>query len=378
MNRVRVSILFVFLFVAMLAVPAGTEQLPAVPDADTFDLFPGDDEGQVRFDITATPSMLPADGKTEAEIVVILTDPDGAPLSNRRIEFYLEEGYGRLTATFPVTDSDGIAEAVYVAGRVATAGVIRVTDEETGETAVFTIPTSISASISIELVEPSRFISTFIKRQTATRLYTLEVDVFPDRLVADGFSTSRITARLYNLDGSYAVGVPLKVRLLSGGGEIIRERTTTDAQGSLETFYRAGEVAGTAVIEVLEPVSGLREIVEIPVLESGPAKIEIFFRDSEGNYYEEEASLPADGLSTITVVARVLNLADLPVPGVEVEFSLAEDYGIIEVLYSTSDAEGKVYAIFRAGTQTGVETITAFLTSNPSPDGVSDVSWDSF
>jgi hypothetical protein len=330
-------------------------------------------EPTVDFDVKVDPPMLPADGKTEAEIRVVLTDTKGDPLVGHQVGFSLEEGYGRLTPTFPITDDDGVAEAVYVSGHVAASALIRVEDNESGEFKYVEIPTSITASISLELVEPSRFISSFIKKQTATQFYTMSLEVFPDKLVADSFSTSRITVTLLKLDGSYAAGVPLEFKLLSGNGEIIRDRTTTDQFGILEAFYRAGDKPGTAIIEALEPTTGLSKTVEVLVFEAGPAKIKLFFSDQTGKLFEESAKIPADGISTITVVAQVLNLVDMPVPGVDVKFAVAEDLGIIELLDTKSDPQGNVYATFRAGTQTGLETITAYLISPPIEDDFTEV-----
>jgi len=368
-NRlVAISVIVVSASVFSFAPSAvfGSEDTPKNIDVGSMDQFPVDNPGEVVFEVTATPEMLPADNKTESEIVVILKDREGAPLEGREVTFYLEQGYGRLSPAFPVTGDDGIAEAVYMAGRIAATAVIRITDVETGEYTFFEIPTSISASISLELVDPSRFISSFIKRQTATQLYTMSVDVFPDRLVADSFSTSRITVNLLSLEnGMPAVGVPLEIRLVSGDGEIIKDRNTTDTNGTLEVFYRSGDTPGTVIIEVIEPVTGLSETIEIAVLEEGPAKIKLFFADADGNLFDEAAKLPANGIETIVVVAQVLNLVDMPVPDVTVQFSLSEELGVIEVLESKSDPNGYVYATFKAGMQTGIETITAFLTSKP-------------
>jgi len=346
--------------------PENAKQIIFVPTDETTGVqSPGSDDGTVQFNVVVTPSMLPADGKTEAEIIVTLRDKSGNPLGGRTIDFSLVEGYGRLSPTFPVTDDDGIAEAVYVAGRVAATAVVRILDEESRESATVEIPTSISAQISLELVEPSRFISSFIKRQIATQLYTMSVDIFPDKIVADSFSTSRITVTLLNLDGTPAAGVPIEFRVLSGDGEIIKKRNVTDAMGVIEVFYRAGEMPGTAMIEVKEPVTGLAQVAEIMVYEAGPAKIKLFFADKSGALFEDTAQLPADGVSTITVVAQVLNLVDMPVPDVVVYFSLSEELGIIESLEAKTDPSGNVRATFKAGTQTGIETITAFLTSSP-------------
>ncbi len=347
------------------ATPASSSSLPSMrilmpPQADH--------ESTTILSATVDPPMLPADGKTEAEIKVVLKDIDGTPLAGRHIDFILEDGYGRLTPTFPITDVDGVAEAVYVAGRVAASALIRIEDKESGDYKHIEIPTSITASITLELVEPSRFISSFIKKQTATQFYTMSLEVFPDKLVADSFSTSRITVTLMTLDGTPAAGVPLEFKLLSGNGEIIRDRATTDQFGVLEAFYRAGDKPGTAIIEAIEPTTGLSKTAEILIFEAGPAKIKLYFSDQSGKLYEETAKIPADGISTITVVAQVLNLVDMPVPDVNVQFAVAEELGIVELLNIKSDPHGNVYATFRAGTQTGIETITAYLISSPIDD----------
>jgi hypothetical protein len=101
------------------------------------------------------------------------------------------------------------------------------------------------------------------------------------------------------------------------------------------------------------------------VYEAGPAKIKLYFADKSGTLFQDTAQLPADGVSSITLVAQVLNLVDIPVPNVVVRFSLSEELGIIESLEAKTDPSGNVHATFKAGTQTGIETITAFLTSAP-------------
>ncbi len=371
MGKLKILAVIIGLFAAFSSMAlAGAGDAPAPEKSDAVvqflpEVFPESETKTIDFSVSISPEMLPADGKTAALVRAKVTDKSGAPLQKREIAFYLESGYGRLTPHSPLTDQSGYAEAEYVAGHVAATAVVRITDQATGEFTRIEIPTSISASISLELVSPARFISSFIKRQTATQLYTMEIDVFPDKLVADGFSTSRITVTLFTLDGMPAGGIPLLMRKVSGGGELLIEKTTTDASGNLEFFYKSGDQPGTTIIEVMEPVTGLAKILEIPVLEAGPAKIKLFFSDKEGKLYEEAAKLPADGVATITVIAQVLNLVEMPVPDVSVQFSLSEELGVLETAVAKADAEGKVYATFKAGTQTGMETITAFLVSKP-------------
>lgn len=65
--------------------------------------------------VTVEPDELPADGLSTAEIKARVTDSEGEPMPDRPIDFEAdcEDGVGSLKVTQAITDSNGIAKALY-------------------------------------------------------------------------------------------------------------------------------------------------------------------------------------------------------------------------------------------------------------------------
>ncbi len=107
---------------ALLAAGCGLDKVEQPP-------VQGPSETGVSVEMTALPDILNADGVSTSAIQLVLRMPDGTPLSNRSVNFYLASGDGRLkpsaASTFvgPIqtgfvmaTDQNGVANVVYVAG----------------------------------------------------------------------------------------------------------------------------------------------------------------------------------------------------------------------------------------------------------------------
>lgn len=320
---------------------------------------------QVVMTLTSDPPTLPADGVSVATVQAVVTTAVGVPIKNRPVSFVHLAGNGRLIPIQPVTDEAGVARATYTAGVTADTSRLSAIDTTSGASTQFEIPLSISASIDVNLVNPATYVEKAVKRIAVMPMFTLTATAFPDKMPADGISLSFITAHLTYKDGRTAAGFPLTFAVRSGGGSITPRATMTDKQGNLQAVYQAGKLPGTALIVVTEPSSGLSATVEITLVEGGPAKIKLSFRDQSGGFSPDAATLPADGGTTVQVVATVTNLFDMPMPGYKVQFSLKNRNGRIELLDPVTDANGQVVATYYAGTLVGVETITAFLESKP-------------
>ena len=97
----------------------------------------GPSETGVSVQLTALPDILNADGVSASVVQLVLRSNNGAPLSGRAVNFYLEAGDGILapsasstyvgpiqTGFVMATDRDGVTNVVYVAG--SGIGVVRV------------------------------------------------------------------------------------------------------------------------------------------------------------------------------------------------------------------------------------------------------------
>jgi hypothetical protein len=97
----------------------------------------GPSETGVSVQLTALPDILNADGVSASVVQLVLRSNNGAPLSGRAVNFYLESGDGILapsasstyvgpiqTGFVMATDRDGVTNVVYVAG--SGIGVVRV------------------------------------------------------------------------------------------------------------------------------------------------------------------------------------------------------------------------------------------------------------
>jgi hypothetical protein len=263
-----------------------------------------------------------------------------------------------------MTDEDGRATFIYRAGRVAITNVISIRESGSAESFEFILPTSLSAVLTIELVDPLTYQRERLASALREDVFNLQITASPEVLVADGVSLSTLTARLTFKDGKPAVGFPISFRIASGYGRIIQEQKITNSEGVVQGFFQASDRVGTVLIEAVELSTGKRALAEISVLRAGPAKLKLFFGDS-GAFIasENKAILPADGTSRIEIIAQVLSLADTPISGVKVSFKLKNNLGRIEMFREESDASGEVRVTFVAGGFLGVEEITAYVLS---------------
>lgn len=315
--------------------------------------------------LSASPEALPADGVSTAVVTARFADSEGNPIRGRSLVFMLRRGQGRLIPISPLTNEDGIAKAEYLAGKLAETAVVEVSDLLSGVSSTVQIYLSISSSIEVTLVEPSKFTSNLFKTYVIANRYEMQVSAFPESIPADGISTSRVSVDLSLVDGRAAAGVPIVMEIKSGDGIIHQQQKLTDKEGKLEAFYQAGLQPGTVIIQVIEPTTGYYKVLEIIQYDSRPAKILITLKDKSGNIFSDAAIMPADGASVMEVIAKVVNQNDVPLPNFEVRFSLSNGNGALEVTQGTTNVMGEARSLYYAGTRVGKVTITAYLTSRP-------------
>lgn len=354
----------------VLTIWAGNAHAQAINPSDPLSLFSPQSAfqlaqgklGSLDAAVDSTYACVPADSATEAKLTIRLTEK-GTAVSGRMLALLFVEGDGRLIPEQPVTDKNGTAFFTYRAGRLAITNCFQLLDVSNGATMEIVLPTSLCAQVKIELVEPVLFAQRQASAFARPEMFDLTLKAFPEALPADEVSTSRLTAVLAYKDGRPAAGFPISFNMISGDGTISQEQKVTDAQGYLTAFYRAGKAVGVARIEAIELTTGKRALVEIQIVEAGPAKLKLWLVDAAGSVVEERAVMPADGSSTLVCVAQVLSLADTPIANAKVQFTLKNNMGRLELVQVATDGNGEVRAIFTASTITGEETITAYLIS---------------
>lgn len=107
---------------AMLAAGCGLDKAQEPP-------LIGPSETGVSVQLTALPDILNADGVSQSTVQLVLRGNNGAPISGKAVNFYLESGDGFLgpsasstyvgpiqTGFVMATDKDGVTNVVYVAG----------------------------------------------------------------------------------------------------------------------------------------------------------------------------------------------------------------------------------------------------------------------
>jgi hypothetical protein len=308
------------------------------------------------------PQALPNDGYSEATISVKLLS-EGKPVSERVVVAEVAKGDGFLGYSETVTNTDGIAKFNYRAGLMPEAGVVKVHSPETGLETLVKIPLAPVTYLDVSLVTPAEYAAHHQRQASAAPIYTLSVDAFPLQLAADGGSLSTITATLKHTDGKPAAGVPLLAEIVSGEGDLDLEQKATDKQGRFSFYFTPGFMPGTATVRVIEPSTGLVSAVDILLVETGPARVQLFYIDPYASLKSREgALLPADGVTGLEMVAEVTDLAGIPLSGVELKLEvLDQPNGWLECLDPVSDASGEVQFTYHAGSITGPVRLRAYV-----------------
>jgi hypothetical protein len=88
-------------------------------------------DAPAKIAVTVTPEVLPADGRSTADVAVVVTDINDNPNEGVEVEYAVAIGSGRIRRIEEVTDRDGESMAEYVAGRLPGKVSIEVTVRST-------------------------------------------------------------------------------------------------------------------------------------------------------------------------------------------------------------------------------------------------------
>jgi fibronectin type 3 domain-containing protein len=208
------------------------------------------------------------------------------------------------------TDSWGEVETLYTSGEAAKTAIIVAKDLTTGHAGVSYILNVLKAQIAIELEEPDS-----LGRILNLPPYKLVLTANPDRLTADGVSTSWITAQITDRDGQPVEKAGVMISFFSSGdGTISPPQVYTDNFGQASTRYTAGIIRGTVILTgSCDDFNAEPGEVTIALMSDAPAKMAL-------SVYPD--SLKANGLTSSKIKVRVLDKNENSVQEAMVNFSV--------------------------------------------------------
>ena len=272
--------------------------------------------------LTATPNNLSADGVSTSTIRAVVTDVEGNAVDGETISFGVTTGTGYLSSPTAIT-SGGVATVTYVAS--TTAGVETITAESTNGT---------SGTVNVTLVVAT------VGSVTATAGST--------SIVADGTSSTLISATVKDAGGNNVADGTV-VTFTTTAGTLFGTTTTTNGVATA-LLTSATNVGTAAVTATCGGVSG---------------NVSVAFVAGEVDAVSLTATpnnLSADGVSTSTIRAVVIDANGNAVDGETISFSVTTGTGYLSA--PTAITSGGVATVtYVSSTTAGVETITAESTN---------------
>jgi adhesin/invasin len=293
--------------------------------------------------LTADPPFMAA--ADSSVITALVLDADSKPLSGLTVQFSATLGTVEESA---ITNSAGIATALFRAG--STEGVATIT-AQVGE-----VVRNIAVQVGLE-----------------TGMLTAD----PASILADGVSTSTVSARLLDENGNPHAG--MTVYFYTSCGQITPS-ATTDGDGTamaiLTSAVSPRDTAAYVTCSVAQArgllswdvpgrktrgltASGVEVIPEAISSASTEDMAMVSFRGISLSLISEEQALSADGLSSTQLTATLVETSypHTPVPGLPVSF--VSDLGTISPREVNTDADGQAIATLTSGQTDGPATVYA-------------------
>lgn len=190
---------------------------------------------------------------------------------------------------------------------------------------------------------------------------------------ADSQTEATLTIRLSQ------EGKPVSSRMLAllfkdGDGRLIPEQPVTNEKGEAKFTYRAGRLAITNRLELVDVSTGATMDFVLPTSLCAQVKIELV---DPVAYAQRQSSallrpdlfnlslkafpeaLPADKVSSSRITAQLTYKDGRPAAGFPITFSIANGTGSIIQEQKVTDAQGYITAFYRVGDTVGIATIEA-------------------
>ena len=224
--------------------------------------------------------------------VVEVRDQYDNPLGGVPVTFALSAGDGSLSTTVTTTDANGRAESTLTLGSEPGTNTVKVSAEDISQTAVFSAEASLPPPMPTTLAAVSGDNQTGLTGETLLNPFVVEVHDQYDAVME---------------------GVTVTFTLLTGGGSLSAETTTTDANGQAETTLTLGNEPGEYTLEV--SVEGITQTVTFDII---------------AELLQFDLSLPA-GLNLIHIPLKVRAVDGMPA-GIESVSDLYDALGGADTL----------------------------------------------
>jgi len=275
--------------------------------------------------IVVAPVQISPSG--DATVTVGAYDSSGNPLSGEllNLDVLTNNSGGVLAAVQLETDSNGRGLTTYTAGPSAGTDTIRVRTAG-----------GISATSQVRVAAT----------QATGNPGSLVVIAAPASILADGQSSSHITAILADTGGTPMSGVTLSFE--TSAGTLRSSSAVTDATGSASVRLTSSATIGRATLTAREPASGLSGTAVVDFSAGVVARVVLSATPSQ--------VLPG-AASTLTAIAYDANYN--PVVGEPLLFSFSqnESGATLGQTSSTTDSNGRTQVTLTAGTALGTDIV---------------------
>jgi hypothetical protein len=309
------------------------------------------DEVASASSVIATPSKVPADGRSASTIFITLRDASGNPLKGAVVVVSSDRAGDVITQPASPTDDSGAATAEIRSTQVGTATVSVTVNPGPG---------------AIALSNPAQ-VTFFVDPLTEALGASSEVAASPPTVLADGTSVSVVTVRVRG--ASSVPGVAFVVRLASSRGAMdhitfegsespLRTGAVTDVNG-IATFEVSSLAPGASVLTATlhrDPAGFLRDI---PIDDTAQVEFVDPLRDVIASTSVVTAVPPgvdANGVAASTIEITVLGANASPVVGKTVAVSSLRAEDVLTQPSAPTDADGKTRAQIRS-TKAGVTQV---------------------
>jgi len=273
--------------------------------------------------LTAQPATLVANGTATATIRALVRDANGNPKGGQNVDFVAAGGTVQPGAAS--TDARGLITRTFVAGVVARTAVVTATAGVVRGVVSITLTAGAPSQVTL----------------TAT----------PPQIVADGVSTSTITALVRDANGNPKGGQ--NVDFVAAGGTVQPGAASTDARGLITRTFVAGVVARTAIVTATAGV--VRGVVSITLTAGAPSQIALAAAPTQ---------IVADGVSTSTITALVRDAGNNPVSNISVFFNATGGSFVDGVVTKPTDSFGRASVGLRSTTNAQIVHVTAVDATN--------------
>ncbi|WP_206669810.1 Ig-like domain-containing protein [Paenibacillus luteus] len=278
----------------------------------------------VKSTVTASPTVVAANGKAQAKITVTLKDANGNPIGGKSVTLAANAGNSSIIA--PVGDAisgaDGVAQFI-----VTDAKAEQVTYTAKVEDA------TLAQRAKVTFETPQSFPVTSVTQSTVT--------ASPATVAADGTAFSTITAVLKDVADKPLAGKTVSVTASSASSIVTAMNAKTDVNGIAmfkATNTKAESVAYTAAVEEDQVTLAQRATVTFESTGTGSTGI------ADVSVLRSIVTatpnvVDADGVQTSTVKVQLLNASGEPIKGLNVSLTASGGSSVIDAVYGTAGVE---------------------------------------